>query len=433
MRVIIKKTMLLQGLTSPPPSKSEAVRSLIFALLSNGLSHIHPLLPSDDIQDALAACQAMGAQITNDGAHAYHINSQGVPFSAVASHIHTGNSGITTRFLLPLLGYRSNPQVPVILDCGDQMKARPMGSLLAALRTLGMKIECLGLPDTLPVSVTGTLLGGETEISGITSQYLSALLIALPLAPNNSEIQVRNLLERPYVDLTLAWLTRQSIKFEHEQKGDLDIFYIPGNQQYYPFDIELPGDFSNASYLLAAGVLTPGEIKITGLDLASKQGDKKLIDLMIDMGANITVINHDVIVRGDKALRGIKIDANEIPDLLPTLAVLGTIAQGQTEIYNVPQARLKETDRIHSMTEGLTRMGGNIVEKPDGMIIYPSKLSGASVKGYGDHRTVMALSLAGLIADGETVIDEAESINKTFPDYFDSMKKLGANIEVRHD
>jgi len=432
MRVVVRKSASLQGVITPPGSKSEAVRAIMFGLLSQGESRIHNLPDGEDIIHAIEVAKGMGAQITQNGA-SLTLRSAGIPFQQVSPQLYTGNSGITTRFLLPLLGLGENHQTPIIVDCGDQMRTRPMSSLLSALNDLGMEIVSINNNESLPVQVSGKLMGGKTSVSGVTSQYLSALLIALPLAQETSEITVTDLHERPYMDITLAWLKRQGIRFIHHKDNPVDSFIIPGGQQYQAFEYTLPGDFSSASYFIAAGVMFPGEIILKGLNLNDTQGDKQLIEIVKSMGADITCNASDIIIKGGKPLTGIHIDANAIPDLLPTIAVLATVAKGRTQIVNVPQARLKETDRIHSMTEGLCKMGANVEEKSDGMIIEQSSLSGASVKGYGDHRTVMALTLAGLLAEGETQIDEAESINKTYPTFMEEIKRLGGNVEGCHD
>lgn len=431
MDVHLQHTHSLNGTVTPPPSKSEAIRALIFGLLSSGLTTLPSFLNADDTEDAIRVCQHLGASITQNG-EILTLKSQGFPFKDTQHKINTGNSGITTCFVLPLLGYRQDHDEPVILDCGDQMRARPMASLIRALCDLGMTITPLTDPNHLPVSVTGELRGGKAEISGETSQYLSALLIALPLAENNSEIRVKGLCEKPYIDLTLSWLKRQGIAITHRKENNSDIYIIEGKQRYFPFEYTLPGDFSSASNFLAAGALFPGRINVQGLNLHHEQGDKRLIPLLETMGASITHQDQTIEISAEGQLRGIRIDANDIPDLLPTLAVIGTQCSGKTELMNTRHARHKETDRIHAMTQGLRDMGAHIEEKEDGMVIYPSTLRGTTVNGYGDHRTIMALSLAGLLAEGITTIHHAEAVNKTYPDYFTHLKQLGALLEVNH-
>lgn len=429
MQLIVNKNADLSGKSVLPGSKSQSIRGMLFALLARGKSVLSNVLDADDTQIAMRICHALGAEVLlKDGT--LTITSQGFPFTRAANQLYTGNSGITTRFILPLLGLCENPMHPILVSCGEQMQARPIKPLIDALNTLGMNIQYVEQHGQLPVFVSGQLKGGDIEIDGTTSQYLSALLISLPCAEKDSVITVKNLHERPYVEITLAWLTQQGIDYKHQQKDGIDIFSIKGGQHYQPFKTAIPGDFSSASCLIAAAALLPSKIELHGLDMHDSQGDKQLIPLLQKMGADITIEGNKIIINGGNTLQGISIDANSIPDLLPALAVIGTQAAGKTEIYNVKQARIKETDRIHSMTEGLTRMGAKIKEHADGMTIYQSCLQGAFVKGYDDHRTVMALTVAGMLAEGETIITDGEAITKTYPEFVETIKSFGARIDT---
>ena len=429
MNLIINKTLTLNGQVIVPGSKSQSIRAIMLASLCEGESTLINTLHSDDTQDAINVCRSLGAKISESG-HALTIKSMGLPLKLITTEIHSGNSGVTTHFVMPILGLRENADQPIILNCGEQMRARPVKPLVEALTRLGLSIKYLENNNTLPISISGALKGGKTYIDGMSSQYLSALLFALPCAPFDSEINVKNLQERPYAEMTLEWLKNQGILFHHLSTGNLDTYNIKGGQSYKNICATIPGDFSSASYLIAASVLIPGEVILQGLNMADPQGDKQLVGILQKMGADIVIHPTHLRIRGGKRLSGIKIDANDIPDLLPTLAVVGTYASGKTEIYNVAHARIKETDRIQSMAKGLTNMGAKIDEQDDGLIIYQSALKGAPVKGYGDHRTVMALSIAGMIADGETIIDDGEAIHKTFPTFITIMQSLGANMEV---
>lgn len=427
MDLHVNKTLGLRGEAVPPSSKSQSIRGLLFALLTKGTSKFCNILDSDDTQTAMQVCTALGAKI-NLRHNLLTVYSQGVPLNTCPTAINTGNSGITTRFILPLLGLRQNYNIPVILDCGEQMRERPIDSLVCALRNLGMNIQYVTQDGRLPIAVTGQLQGGVTTVEGITSQYLSALLIGLPCAENASLITVKNLHERPYINMTLAWLQQQGIAYKHWSSANMDIFKIIGNQQYKSMQTTIQGDFSSASCLIAAATLLPGTVELYGLNRSDLQGDQRLISILQDLGAEITVTQDKIRIIGNRPLIGSRIDANDIPDLLPALAVIATFARGKTEIYNVKQARLKETDRIHSMTEGLRKMGARIAEHPDGMIVYPSNLHGALVSGFGDHRTVMALTVAGMIADGTTIITDGEAINKTYPRFVETIQALGGRV-----
>jgi 3-phosphoshikimate 1-carboxyvinyltransferase len=275
------------------------------------------------------------------------------------------------------------------------------------------------------------LLGGQTSVSGITSQYLSALLLALPCAPQASIVTVQDLVERPYVDLTLQWLRQQQMDYQQHQSARVDVFTIEAQQRYQAFTANMSGDFSSASYLIAAAVLIPGRVEVLALDMHDLQGDKQLVFILQAMGADICIDHDRLIIQGGKALTGIVIDGQDIPDLLPILAVIATQAQGKTDIVNVEHARIKETDRIHSMQEGLQRLNATVVARKDGLTIYPSALHGARLNGYGDHRTVMALTVAALLASGDTIISDVTAINKTYPEFIEHMCLLGAYLEIQ--
>lgn len=429
MKLIVKKNTHLKGKITLPSSKSQSLRGLFFSLLAKGESTLFNFLESDDSHDAVVACKNFGITIKTNPDHV-QIHSLGLPLQEIKNSIYTGNSGITTHFILPLLGLRKNPEQPIIVDCGNQMKSRPIDPLVKTLQCLGLNIEYIDKAGSLPLRIDGTLRGGTASVTGITSQYLSALLLALPLAEEDSLLTVKNLHERPYVDMTLRWLQEQNVQYLHQYIEQEDIFHIQGGQYYQNFQKKLHGDFSSASIFIAAGVLFNADILLQGLDMNDAQGDKQLISILQSLGADMTVLPTEIMIRGGKKLKGTEIDAKDVPDLLPALAVIGTQMQSKLKIYHVPQARLKETDRIHSMTEGLRRLGANIEEHPDGMTIYPSQLKGTDVNGYGDHRTIMAMTIAGMLAEGITTIKNAEGISKTFPHYVKLMQSLGAPLSV---
>lgn len=399
----VKKTSELNGTLCVPGSKSHGIRALLIATLAKGESRLTNLLDSEDTSAALATCKALGAEIDLEDGGAIIVGS-GLPLTQHTDNFFTGNSGITTRFMLPVFGLREESD-KVTLNVGEQMKLRPIDPLLNALNHLGMHVS-----GHFPLHLSGHLTGGEVEIDGTTSQYLSALLLSLPCAKEDSVIKVLHLNERPYVEMTTRWLDEQGIAYDWEKEAGLDVFTIDGGQSYKAFEKAIPGDFSSASYLFAAQAILPGELHIEGLDMEDTQPDKALVHLLKDWPEVI--------------------DCNDFPDLLPTLAVVATQMPGKTHLTNVAQARIKETDRIHSMTQGLRAMEADIEELEDGMIVHRSDLKGAEVHGFGDHRTIMALAVAGLVAEGETKIDTAEGIHKTYPNFVQDFQSLGANMTL---
>jgi 3-phosphoshikimate 1-carboxyvinyltransferase len=265
-----------------------------------------------------------------------------------------------------------------------------------------------------------------TTVNGVSSQFLTALLIASPLAPGDTEIVVENLNERPYVEITLDWLRRMGIRFE--QQG-LEWFRIFGGQHYKAFEREIPADFSSATFPLCAAAITGSEVLIRGLDFNDHQGDKAVFSFFQQMGMQLRHTPEGVWAKGT-GLQGTDIDMNNTPDALPAMAVAACFAKGTTRLLNVPQARLKECDRIAASACELRKMGAAVEELSDGLVIHNSPLSGAEVHGYDDHRMVMALCIAGLAAEGSTTVDTAESASVTYPSFVADMKQLGARIET---
>jgi 3-phosphoshikimate 1-carboxyvinyltransferase len=299
-----------------------------------------------------------------------------------------------------------------------------MAPLLDALSELGVTaVSESGRP---PLSVHGPLLGGDAVVDGKSSQFVTALLIASPLAPRETRIRVRNLHERPYVEMTIDWLRRQKIVFTHSP--DFTDFRIAPNQAYQPFDRSIPADFSTAAFPLLAAAVTGGEALIRNLDFDDYQGDKAVFDYVSEMGMKVEKGRDSVLVRADGPLRGIEIDLNATPDALPAMAVAAAFAKGRTVLKNVAQARIKETDRIRCMTLELRKMGITVEEMPDGMIIEGGNPRGAAVDGYDDHRIVMALAIAGLAAEGETTVEGAAAAAVTYPEFLRDLRSLGADI-----
>lgn len=438
MKLTIRPTGKLGGEATPPSSKSHSVRALLIATLSKGTSRLHNVLDAEDGRAAIEVCKGLGAKIQDkkntSGGLDVTVKSDGVPLNTLQTDLFSSNSGITTTFTIPLIGLRKNTEVPLILSSGEQMQKRPIGGIVKAVQNLGMDVESFNKGENFPMRISGALIGGNTIVDGSNSQYLSALLMSLPCAQKDSVVEVKNLQERPYVDMTLAWLEEQNIRIGHFKKENVDTFKIFGNQEYKPFSKTIPGDFSSASYLIAAAVLIPGEVVLHGLDMEDPQGDKRIIPILQQMGADISVVKNGegnaIKIKGGKPLKGATIDCGDIPDMLPTLAVIGTQAEGKTTLFNVANARIKETDRIKSMAAELKKMGVKLEETEASLIIYHSKLYRAHTHGYSDHRTIMALAVAGLLADGETTIDTAEGINKTFPNFVHLMNAIGANMEL---
>jgi 3-phosphoshikimate 1-carboxyvinyltransferase len=301
-----------------------------------------------------------------------------------------------------------------------------MAGLIDGLNNLGAKVRSLKGNGKAPLEITAGLVGGRTDLQSPTSQFLTSLLLCTPLAPKDSEINVTLLHEPGYAQMTVDWLDKQGIEFEAKE---LKWFRIKGGQKYKAFDLPVPADFSSATFFLVGAALFGGRVTLKGLDFLDSQPDKMVVDYLQAMGARIEVGKTSVIVQGS-SLKGIEIDMNKTPDALPAMSVLAALAEGTTRLVNVPQARTKETDRIRCMAEELTKMGAQVEELADGLVVHHSKLRSCPVNGHGDHRIVMALSLAAMALELPTTIDTAEAMSVTFPNYAELMTSLGAKMEM---
>jgi 3-phosphoshikimate 1-carboxyvinyltransferase len=425
MELNVKKS-ILKGKIAIPGSKSHTIRAIAMASLADGHSTIgNPLLSSDCVS-AVMCYQALGAKINASNHLQWDVTGTGTQLAHTNRPIDVGNSGTTLRIAMGSAALASkNTQIEFTGD--KQIRSRPVGPLIDSLNDLGAKVTSLMSNGCAPVTVSGPLVGGRTSIKCITSQYLSSLLLAVPLAEGDSIIDVTLLNEPDYVQITLDWLDKQGIKYEND---NFKKFKIPGGQKYKPFDTSIPADFSSATFFLCAGAMLDADITLTGLDYTDSQPDKAVADYLKEMGANITIDDNGTHIKPGK-LKGIRIDMNKTPDALPAMAVVACFAEGPTELVNVAQARNKETDRIKCMAEELKKAGADIEELPDGLIIRGGKLHAAKFDGRSDHRIVMALSLLGMAVDGDTSIETAEAINVTFPDYVDLMNSIGAKMIIK--
>ncbi|MDR0642091.1 MAG: 3-phosphoshikimate 1-carboxyvinyltransferase [Treponema sp.] len=430
-----------------PASKSHTIRRLLIAAMAEGVSEIEYPLDSLDTRSCLAACRALGAQITEHRAADPScpnppdaagnklvrwtiLRGRGLMSPGAAPiNIDVGNSGTTLFLALALAGLSP---VPVHFDGDSQIRRRSAAPLLAALDSLGVQTESQG--GCAPISVRGPWKGGRVSLECPTSQYLSALLMAAPLAPGGvlTELDINLLNERPYVEMTLAYLEAQGIRCE--KKKDLSWFRIPGGQTYKPIGGPVPADFSSAAFPAAAAAVSGGPVKLLGLDSADAQGDKAFFDILAAMGCRIrwgedpatasTAAAPALWVERTGPLRGGEFDLNDTPDLLPACAVTAAFARGDTALINVAHARIKETDRIAVMAAELGKLGVNVTERPDGLIIHGAAAipRGGRIDGCGDHRIVMAFAAAALGASGPIEIDGAQSAAVTYPGFLELLE-----------
>ncbi|MHC4158793.1 MAG: 3-phosphoshikimate 1-carboxyvinyltransferase [Planctomycetota bacterium] len=425
MKLIARKSRL-KGEVTIPASKSHTVRAVAIASLAKGQSTIRNPLVSNDTQATVDCYRTLGANIDTSDSKLWKVIGTAGQVTTPQETIDVGNSGTTLRIAMGSVALAKSGR-SITLTGDQQIQARPVGPLMEALNNLGAR--CIGLKNNgkAPVEITGQLTGGKTSIAASTSQYLSSLLLCTPLAAQDTEIDVTLLNEPGYVQMTLDWLDKQGIEYQNE---NMHFFKVKGSQSYKAFDAAIPGDFSSATFFLCAAALIADEVTLSGLDFSDSQPDKAVVDYLRQMRADISIEQNAITIKAAK-LKGIEIDMNQTPDALPAMAVTAAFAEGTTKLLNVPQARAKETDRISALASELKKMGANVEELSDGLIIRQSKLSATEIHGWADHRIVMALSLAGMAIDGQSTIDTAEAISVTFPAFVELMQSLGANMQMK--
>lgn len=411
-----------RGRVRIPGSKSHTIRALFLASLAEGESEIINPLISDDAISAVSVCSSFGAEIVPADNKYLVKGFKGMP-KVPDDIVNVGNSGTTLRFAVMTAGLNEGCTV----FTGDhQIRRRPLEPLIKAINNLGAKAFSTRNNGMAPVVIKGRIKGGITDLDCVSSQYLSSMLIHCPLLEKDTEIEVTRLNEVPYAEMTLWWLEKQGIRYLNNSFKDI---YIPGNQCYKPFKMSIPGDFSSATFLAVLAAISGEEFVLENLDITDPQGDKDIFGILEGMGTKVSYGKDCITIKGNR-LKGMEIDMNAIPDALPAMAVAACFAEGETRLVNVPQARMKETDRIKVMFEELSKMGADIKELPDGLIIRESKLKGCRVNGHDDHRIVMALAVAGLNIEGETIIDTAEAINVTFPDFVKLLEQCGGDLAL---
>jgi 3-phosphoshikimate 1-carboxyvinyltransferase len=380
---------------------------------------------SGDTLAAVDCYRALGADIDTSDSKTWTVTGTAGKINLPGQTIDVRNSGTTLRIAMGTAALSPKGQA-VTLTGDEQTRSRPIGPLMQALENLGAKCKSLENNGRAPVKITGQIKGGKTSIAASTSQYLSSLLLCTPLAKEDSEIDVTLLNEPGYVQMTLDWLDKETIRYENDR---MKKFKIKGGQGYKSFQCPIPADFSSATFFLCAAALVGDGVTLLGLDFADSQPDKAAVDYLKAMGADITVGRGSVTVKA-APLKGTDIDMNATPDALPAMAVTAAFAEGTTRLLNVPQARIKETDRIKCMAEELKKLSVEVEELPDGLIIKGGEPKPADLNGRADHRIVMALAVAGLAIEGQCTIDTAEAMNVTFPNFAELMQALGAKMKV---
>ncbi|WP_238006185.1 3-phosphoshikimate 1-carboxyvinyltransferase [Dactylosporangium sp. AC04546] len=398
----------------PPGSKSITNRALICAALAPGRSTLTGVLFADDTHAMLGAVRGLGAELTVDEA-AHTVVVDGVdPRTATGEvSVDARQSGTTGRFILPAVALRPAHGV---VDGSPQLRARPFGPLVDALRELGATVEELGAPGFLPLAATGPVAGGKVALPGhISSQYLSGLLMAGPLMTDGLSVELTSqLVSVPYVEATKAVMAAFGVSVD-------GLRVAPG--AYRPADYDIEPDASAASYLLAAAAVGNGRVTVEGLGEHSLQGDVRFADLLEQMGARVERTAAGITVTGTGTLHGIDVDMADISDTAQTLAAVAVFADSPTRVRGIGFIRKKETDRIGAVVTELRRAGIDAVEDADGFTVNPGTPAPTAFETYDDHRMAMSLALLGLRVPGITIKDP-KCVAKTYPGYFVDLNRL---------
>lgn len=423
MDVMVRKSEL-QGKATPPPSKSYTHRALISASLSPMARIKNPLISEDTIA-TLNFCRFMGAEVqrTCEG-----LLMGGANPHRAEGYLYLANSGTTLRIALGLVSLSRGCKYTVA-DGDDSLRKRPNEQLIRALKYLGADIRGSGNYE-VPLWVRGVIKGEGIEMSADSSQYVSSLLYALPLAYGDSTLKLTSTKSKPYIDISLHVLKESGIEIEVEEQEGTYIYHIPQDQDYRLRGFEVPADFSSASYLIAAGLLG-GRVKINNI-FNSMQGDKVVVDAIKEMGGKVSWNKEKGVLDVERSeLEGIEFDGGNSPDLVPAIAVLAAVAKGRSRIYNAAHLRMKEIDRIEGICRNLRALGIEARETEDGMEIEGGSIKGGTVNSYGDHRMALAFSLLGLMGGKEVRVKNAEAVSVSYPGFFDVLRSLGANLSTR--
>lgn len=417
MRVTIYPSAL-SGAVDAIPSKSDVHRLLVCSMLADRPVRIACPGTSRDIEATKRCLRAMGARI-DDVARGMVVHPLEAP--TASPELDCGESGSTLRFLVPM----------VSLLCGSgsfvghgRLPGRPIVDLQLAMAGNGVRFSSRGLP----FSLEGRLRPGVYRLPGdVSSQYVSALLMALPALDDNSVVDLTTPLEsQSYVDITRAVLRRFGVRVGEPENQR---YFVAGGQAYVsPGEVVAAGDWSNAACVLAAGALGDGTC-VRGLDASSPQGDRKVAELLRRFGADVEYAAAGVSVRPGE-LRACRVDLSDMPDLLPVLAVVATAARGRTDFVHAARLRLKESDRLSATANLLRDLGGVVTEHPDGLSVEGGPLEGGVVDVCNDHRLVMAAALAATRCSGPVTFDGAEAIEKSYPTFFEDYEMLGGRVDV---
>ena len=427
----VTRSQNLKGEVHMPRSKTHSFRALTLASLADGRSYLRNPKLSDDWHEAVNAMRMYGAKIERVENNVFCVEGVGGYLRTPADIINVNNSGTMLFFVVGVAAACAGWSV-ITGDESIRTLRKVSKNLFEPLRELNVEIISTKNDDMAPFLIKGKVDGGVAHMDGTGCQPVFSILIASAFSEKPVELFVRNPGEKAYIDLLLYWFRKASLQYENVANKH-NHYRFPGNKPPKAFDEEIPFEWSAPGYPLLAAILTPGsEITIRGMNWEDPYGDKQVIAVLQNMGADIT-IKDDALIARTSELHGIEIDMNDLPDQVPTVAIAGCFAKGVTIIKNALTARWKECDRIAAVCKELSKMGANVIEKEDGLIIDQDgtwKLRATQIDGHYDHRLVLSFAIAGMQLEGETTISDAYMIEKSFETFIPDMIKCGANLEL---
>ena len=408
----VEKIKQLDAQIVAPPSKAHTLRAIITAALAKGKSEIENPLLAQDRLEAISAMEQLGAKISRNGGKLIVEGMAEINTKAV----NVGSSGFLARTAIAICATADHE---ITIDGSDQMRKRPVGELCHGLTKLGAEIEFLKEIGKLPLKIRGPLKGGKITLDGSeSSQYVSALLTAAPLAIGETEIAAERLVSAPYVDITMEVMEKFGIKIEKKENC-----WRVKPQPYCPANISIEGDYSAAAFFMETAAITGGKVEISNLNPQTKQGDIAVLEIFEKMSCKIIRNGKNVGITGPEQLNAIDLDMQQTPDLVPPVAVAAAFAEGKTVLRNLSHLRIKESDRLAALMENLLKIGSKAeIRGNDLHIEGSSNIHNAIIDPKNDHRIAMAFAIAGLKVGMK--VENAECVNKSFPDFWEVIARL---------
>ena len=403
------------GTITPPSSKSYAQRAIALALLAEGRTTLRNIDFCKDTRSAISCIEALGAKVSYLDESTIAIDGGLHP---VTDTLMVGESGLATRLFTPIASLNSTP---ICIKGEGTLLHRPMMMMIEPLRRLGVEVRDGG--GHLPIEVKGPIHGGNIEVDGsFSSQFITGLLLALPLAKEDTTLHVRSAVSTPYIDMTIDTAKRFGVEIMHHE-GDYSEFYIEGGQKYAPADLAIEGDWSGASTMLVAGAIS-GRVTVKNLSTLSKQADTAICRALERAGAGI-IIEGDSITVTKRRLRSFTFDATNSPDLFPALAALAAAAHGQSTIIGTQRLLHKESDRAETIRQEYEKLGIEVdISEENVMKIRGGEIHPATVFSHNDHRIAMSLAVSALRCKGDVTIENAECVEKSYPTFFEDLESI---------